>query len=99
MSQIISSVVPAWTARPFTRVSIRLSRKSQSSTRPGPRGHRVSDPFTRSIEPASGRPGDIPAVRVDRGDRFVEVRRRAAERRLELRAAALVVQVDADDLR
>ena len=53
MSQIISSVFPYWTTSPFTRVSMRLPWKSQSVTRPGPSGQSESEPFTRSIEPAS----------------------------------------------
>ena len=53
MSQIISSVLAAWTVAPFTRVSIRLPWKSHPSTSPGPSGQSVSEPFTRSIEPAS----------------------------------------------
>ena len=53
MSQIISSVFPACAGAPLTRVSIALPWKSQSSTRPGPSGQSVSEPFTRSIEPAS----------------------------------------------
>ena len=53
MSQIISSVLPSWTTSPFTRVRMRLWWKSQSPTSPGPNGQSVSDPFTRSMEPAS----------------------------------------------
>ena len=53
MSQIISSVFPSCRTSPLTRVWIRLPWKSQSVTSPGPSGHSVSDPFTRSIEPAS----------------------------------------------
>ena len=53
MSQIISSVVPSCRTSPFTIVRIRFPWKSQSSTSAGPSGHSVSDPFTRSIEPAS----------------------------------------------
>ena len=53
MSQIIWSVLPSWATSPFTSVRMRLPWKSQSSTSPGPSGHSVSEPFTRSIEPAS----------------------------------------------
>ena len=53
MSHSISSVFPSCTTSPFTYVLIRLPRKSQPVTRAGPTGQRVSDPFTRSIEPAS----------------------------------------------
>ena len=53
MSHLISSVEPSCFTSPFTRVRIRLPRKSQSSTSPGPSGHSVSEPFTRSIDPAS----------------------------------------------
>jgi hypothetical protein len=45
------------------------------------------------------RPYDLAVVRVQGRDRLVEVRRSIAERHLELRSAALVVQMDADDLR
>ena len=48
---------------------------------------------------AARRPDHVAAVRVQRARRLVEEGGRRAERRLELRAAALVVQVDADDLR
>ncbi len=48
---------------------------------------------------ASRRAHDVAAVRVQRRRGLVEVRRCRAERGAELRAAALVVQVDADDLR
>ena len=53
MSQIISSVFPSCTTSPLTSVRIRLSWKSQPSTSDGPSGQSVSEPFTRSIEPAS----------------------------------------------
>src|SRR3546814_19181559 len=48
----------------------RLPWKSQSVTRPGPRGQSVSEPFTRSIEPASvsrksWRPKSFATVRSD----------------------------------
>ena len=53
MSHFISSVLPSWRTSPLTSVRICLSWKSQSSTSPGPSGHSVSEPLTRSIEPAS----------------------------------------------
>ena len=53
MSHAISSVLPSCFTTPFTSVRMRLPRKSQSVTRPGPSGHSVSAPFTRSIEPLS----------------------------------------------
>ena len=67
MSQVISSVEPSWRTSPFTSVRIRLPWKSQSVTSPGPTGHSVSLPFTRSIEPASvsrksWRPKSLPIV-------------------------------------
>ena len=53
MSHSISSVLPSWRTSPLTSVRIRLPWKSQSVTSPGPIGHSVSEPFTRSIDPAS----------------------------------------------
>ena len=53
MSHSISSVFPSCFTSPFTEVRMRLPWKSQSVTRPGPSGQSVSEPFTRSIEPAS----------------------------------------------
>ena len=53
MSHSISSVDASWTTSPLTRVRSVFPRKSQSVTRPGPTGARLSEPFTRSIEPAS----------------------------------------------
>ena len=53
MSHSISSVFPSCTTLPLTYVLIDFPRKSQSVTSAGPTGHKVSDPFTRSIEPAS----------------------------------------------
>ena len=53
MSHAISSVLPSWRTSPLTSVRMPWPWKSQSVTRPGPTGHSVSDPFTRSIDPAS----------------------------------------------
>jgi len=53
MSQVISSVDPSCTTTPFTNVRSRFPRKSHPVTSPGPSGAIVSEPFTRSIDPAS----------------------------------------------
>ena len=47
---------------------------------------------------AGSRTDDVAAVAVQRRHGLVEVRRRRAERRLELRATALIVEMHADDL-
>jgi len=53
MSHVISSVEPSCTTAPLTYVRSRLPWKSHPRTSPGPSGQSVSEPFTRSMEPAS----------------------------------------------
>jgi hypothetical protein len=53
MSHSISAVVESCLTTPLTLVWMPLSWKSQPVTSPGPIGARVSDPLTRSMDPAS----------------------------------------------
>ena len=53
MSHSISPVFPSCTTSPFTHVRMDLPWKSQPVTSAEPTGQSVSEPFTRSIEPAS----------------------------------------------